>query len=89
MQTADDVQLGDPDGEGLLRLLHHVRHGQFEAVGVPFFSRERAELAAQDAVVGVVEISIENVARAVVVFAAVDLIGQLAKRVEVVALKQP
>ena len=42
MQPADNVQFGDPDGESLLRLFHHVRHGQFEAVGVPFF-RENAQ----------------------------------------------
>ena len=65
MQSADDVQLRNAELERLARLLDHLRDRQLEAIRVPFLARERAELAAQDAVIGVIDVPIDDVAGAI------------------------
>ena len=90
MQSADDVHLGDALVIGLLRLPRHL----LDVVGelALLFVRpagEGAELAAQDADVGVVEIEIEDVGRDVAVLPFADVIGEIAERVEVLHRVEP
>src|SRR6266545_103568 len=89
MQSADDVQLGDPDGQRLARFLDHLRNRQLEAVLVAFLAGERAELAAQDAVVRIVDVAVDDVAGATAVLALVDKIRNGADGVQVFALEKP
>ena len=89
MQSADDVQFRDAELQRLARLLDHLRDGQLEAVRVALLARERAELAAQDAVVRVVEVAIDDVAGAVAHLLLSREIGDGAEGVEVLGFKQP
>ncbi len=60
-----------------------------EAVGVALFAGERAELAAQDAVVGVIDVAIDDVAGAVAGFALAGQVRDGADGVQVLRFKQP
>ena len=88
MQAADDVQFGHAHGQGLARFLRDFLDGELHAVGVALFAGEGAELAAQDAVVGVVDVAVDDVAGAGAVFAPANQIGERAEGVEVLAFKK-
>ncbi len=84
MQSADDVHFGRALVVGLLRLARHLVDVVGElALLLVRAARKGAELAAQDADVGVVEIEIEDVGRDVAVLALAHVIGEIAERVEV------
>ena len=65
MQPADDVQFRDAERQRLARLLDNFLDGMLEAVGVALFAGEGAELAAQDAVIGVIDVAVDDVAGAI------------------------
>ena len=88
MQPADDVQLGDAQLQRLARLLDDLLDGQLEAVGVALLAGEGAELAAQDAVVRVVDVAVDDVAGAVAHLALAGEVGDGAEGVQVLALEQ-
>ncbi len=84
VQAADDVHLGRAFVVGFLRLPRHL----VDVVGELAFlfvraAGEGAELAAQDADVGVVEIKIEDVGRDVPILAFAGVVGEVAERVDV------
>src|SRR3989442_4260146 len=89
MQAADDVQFGDAQRQRLARLLHDLVNAQLEAVLVAFLTGERAELAAQDAIVRIVDVAVDDITGAAAVLALVHKIGDGADCVEVFALEQP
>src|SRR6266571_5540424 len=89
MQSADNVQLGDAQRQRLARFLRDLVNAQLEAVFVAFLAGERAELAAQDAIVRVVDVAVEDVAGAAPILALVHKIRDGADGVEVFALEQP
>src|ERR671925_343580 len=89
MQSADDMQFGDAQRQRLARLPHNFVHGQLEAILVPFFPGERTELTAQDAVIGVVDVAIEDIAGATGVLALVHEVRDRAHGVQVFAFEQP
>src|ERR1051325_5979646 len=88
VQSADDVQFRDAEPQRLARLLDHLLDAQLKAVLVALLAREGAELAAQDAVVGVVEVAVDDVAGAVADLAFPGEIGERAKGIEVFRLEQ-
>ena len=63
--------------------------GELEAVGVAFLAGERAELAAQDAVIGVIDVAVDDVAGAVAGFLLPREIRDGADGVQVLGFKQP
>src|SRR5437879_8676831 len=89
MQSADNVQLGNAQRQRLARFLHDLVSAQLEAVFVAFLAGERAELAAQDAVVRIVDVAVDDVAGAAPILALVHKIRDGADGVEVFALEQP
>src|SRR2546430_14908763 len=89
MQPADNVQLRDAQRQRFARLLNDFVRGQLETVLVALLAREGAELAAQDAVVRVVDVAVDDVAGAAAVLALVYKVGDGADRIEVFALEQP
>src|SRR5438874_1027441 len=89
MQAADDVQLGDADTESFAGHLNDFFDRVLEAIGVPFFARKSAEFAAQDAVVRVVDVAIEDVSGALAIDAFARKIGDGADGVKVFALEEP
>ena len=87
MQPADDVQFRDSKRQRFARLLHDFLDRQLKTVLVALFAGEGAELAAQDAVIRVIDVAVDDVAGAVL--ALVHKIGDGPRRVEVFALEQP
>ena len=75
MQSADDVQFRDAELQRFARFLDHLRNGQLETIRITFLARERTELAAQDAVVRVVEVAIDDIAGAIADFLLAREIG--------------
>src|SRR5688572_4014733 len=88
MQAADNMQFRDPDRESFTRFLDDVIHGELKAVGVALFAGERAELAAQDAVVRIVDVAVQNVARAIAALPFPHEIRDCADGVEVFAFEK-
>jgi hypothetical protein len=89
VQSADDVQFGDAEGERFLRIFSHLLDGQLEAVGVAFLAGERTELAAQDAVVRIVDVTVQDIGGVVAHLPLPRLIGQRAESVQILGLEQP
>src|SRR5882672_6039407 len=89
MQATDDVQFGDAKMQRLARHLHNLLDRVLKPIRIAFFAGESAKLAAQDAVVGIVDVTIENVACAVSVFALPHEIGNGPKTIQVLALEKP
>ena len=88
MQTADDVKFGDADGERGAGFFDDLFGAELPAVGVAFFAGERAELAAQDAVVGVVDVGVDDVGGAVADFALAGDVGKGAEGVNVFGIEK-
>ena len=89
VQPADDMEFGDAQGQRLTGLGHHLFFGQLKPVVVALLAAEGAELAAQDAVVGVVDVPVEDVGSLAPIAALVGEVGQSRQRVEVPGLEQP
>ncbi len=88
VQPADDVQLGDAQAERLAGLGDDVLDGELEAVGVALFPGKGTELAAQDAVVRVVDVAVDDVAGAAADFALAGEVGDGADGIKVFAFEQ-
>jgi hypothetical protein len=88
MKPADDVQLRHAQVQCLPRLLHDLLDAVLKTVRIPFFSGKRAELATQDAVIGIVDVAINNIAGSIPHLALAHQVGQGTERVEVLALQQ-
>ena len=89
MQSADDMQFRDADLQRLARLRDDFLDGQLKAVRVAFLARERTELAGEDAVVRVVDVTVDDVAGAVANLPLPHEIRDGTKRVQILGLKQP
>ena len=89
MQAADDVQFGDAEFQGFARFLHDLRGREFEAVGIAFLAREGAELARENAVIGIIDVAIDDVARAIAHFLLPHQIRDGSDRVQILRFKQP
>src|SRR4051812_27134797 len=88
MQTADDVQFGHADVQRGASFLDDFLNRQLESIGIALLFGEGAELAAQDAVVGVVNIAVNDVTGAVAVFAFANQFGDGTDGVEVLGFEQ-
>src|ERR1019366_6964572 len=84
----DDMQFGDTQAESLAGLGHDFLDGELEAIGVALLAGEGAELAAQDAVIRVVDVAVDDVAGTAGHFALPDKVGDGAENVQVVALEK-
>ena len=89
MQSADDVQLRDTQPQRLARLLDNLLQRELEAVGVALLAGERAELAAQNAVVRVVDVAVDDVAGAVAHLAPPGQVCNGAQGIQILAFEQP
>jgi hypothetical protein len=88
MQPADDVQLGNAKVQGLARFLNNFIDAELEAVGVAFLAGKGAEFAAQDAVGGLVNVAVDDVAGSVAHFAPASQVGDGTQGVQVLALEK-
>src|SRR5579863_753900 len=88
MQAADDVEFGDAEFKGVAGFFDDFFDGKLEAVGIALFAGESAELATENAVVGVVDVAIDDVAGAITVFAAALDIRDCAEGVEIGGLEE-
>ena len=83
------MQLGDAQLQRLARFLHHLLDAQLEAVRIAFLARKGAELAAQNAIIRVIDVPVENIAGPVAHLATAGEVGHRSQRVQVLALEQP
>lgn len=88
MQPAHNVQFCDPEGERFACFVDDFFYGVLKSIGVALLSRKGAELAAQYAVVGVVEIAVNDVAGAVACFAIPRHVRQCPHCVEVLFVEK-
>src|SRR5436305_11482813 len=91
MQPANDVQFGDPEAHRFARFLDDFFDAELEAVCIAFLARERTKLAAQDAIIRVIDIAIDDVAGAIGTGAEPELPGEISdspKSVQVFAFKE-
>src|SRR5882762_8263571 len=92
MQSPHNVQLSDAQVERFACFLDDLLDAELKAVGVPLLARKRTELAAQDAIIGVVNVAVNDVARPVGTRAEADLPGEIsdrAERIQILALEKP
>jgi hypothetical protein len=82
------MQLRNAQVEGFASFLRDFVNRELETVGIAFLARERAELATQDAVVGVVDVAIDNVAGTIPNLSVSGEISDCSHRVQVLALKE-
>ena len=88
MQSADNMEFRDAESERLAGLLDYFLDGELETIGVAFLSGEGAELAAQDAVIRVVDVAIDDVAGAVTHLALPGKVGNRTDGIQILALEQ-
>src|ERR1039457_3264599 len=88
MQPAHDVQLGDSQAERLTGFLDDLLDRELEAIGVTLLAGKRTELAAQDTVVRVVDVAIDDVASAIAHLALPGEVGDGTEGVQVFALEK-
>src|SRR2546423_15402528 len=88
MQAADNVQFGDPEAQRLARLFDDLVQGQLETVRIALFSSKGAKLAAQDAVIGIIDVAIEDITGAVAYLGLSRKVGNRADRVKIFAFEQ-
>src|ERR1051325_4142337 len=89
MQSSHDVKFRDADMQGFPRHGHDLIGGVLKSVRIALLASKRAKLAAQDAVVGIIDVAINDVGRPVSVFPLICEIGDRAKSIEVFALEKP
>ena len=92
MQATHNMQFRNSQMERLARLLHDLLDGELESIGIAFFARKGAKLAAQDAIIGIIDISVDDVARAVADSGRTGSAGKIrdgTHGVEILALEKP
>jgi hypothetical protein len=82
------MQFGDAELESLTSLLNDLLNSVLEPVGIALFTRESAELAAENAIIGVVDVTIQDVTGPVTIFPLAHQVGDCAEGVQVFALEQ-
>src|ERR1039457_5601154 len=88
MQPAHDVQLGDSQAERLTGFLDDLLDRELEAIGVTLLAGKRTELAAQDTIVRVVDVAVDDVAGAIAHLSLPGEVGNRANGVQVFALEK-
>ena len=89
VQPADNVQFRDAQTQRFPGLLDDFLDGELESVRIALLARKGAELAAQDAVIRVIDVAVENVARLAAHFSLPRQIRDGADRVQILAFEQP
>ena len=88
MQSANNVELGDAEVESLPGHLDNFLHGILEAVRIALLARKRAELAAQDAIIGIIDVAVDDVAGAVADFAFAHEVRDGPEGIQVLGFKE-
>ena len=89
MQAADDMQFSNAQVQRFARFLDDFIDGELESVGIALFPRKRAKLAAQNAIVRIVDVAVQDITGPVADFALTREVSDGAKRVQVLALDKP
>jgi hypothetical protein len=88
VETSDHMNLGDSLLQSVARGTLDLRDRHLEGVGVAFTGTESAKLTGKHANIGIVNITVEDIGRAVAVFALTDDVGDLAEGIKIVRTKQ-
>jgi hypothetical protein len=89
MQPADNVQFRYAQMEGFAGFLNNLLNGKLKTIGIPLLSRERTKLATQNAIVGIIDVTINDIAGPVADFSLPGEIGDRSDGVQILALEQP
>src|ERR1043166_9659751 len=89
MKPPHNVQFGDPNVQGLSRHLNDFLYRVLKPISIPFFSCEGAKLAAQYAVVGIVDIPVQDVAGPIAVLTRPHKVGDGSESIYVLRFEQP
>lgn len=88
VETSDHMNLGDSLLQSVARCALDLRDRHLEGVRVAPTCTERAKLAGKHANIGIINIAVEDIGRAVAVFALTDDVSDLAEGMEIVRSKQ-
>jgi len=88
MQSANDVQLGRPQFKGFASFLYDLIQVELKSVRIALLPRKRAKVTAQDAVVRIVNVPVDDVTGPVAGLALAHDLGDGADGVQVLRLEQ-
>jgi hypothetical protein len=83
MQSADDVQFRNAERESFLGHGNHLFDSVLKTIAIAFLTGEAAELAGKNTVVGVVKVTINNIAGTIASFLLTADVGQTTHGIEV------
>jgi hypothetical protein len=88
MQATHDVQFGNSEMQRFTGLLNNLFDGKLETIRISLLASEGTELATQDAVIGIIDVTIDDVARSVTDLSLPGEIGDRSDRVQILALEK-
>jgi len=84
MQTTNHVYFSNPEAACFSDSADDVVDGSFEGMDIAFFGGERAELAGENADIGVIDVAIQDIGSVVAILLFAECIGDNSERVEIV-----
>ena len=92
MKAANDVQFRNPEKERFTSLLHDFIGRQLKTIGIAFLTSKRAELAAQDAIIRIIDVAVDDIAGPISLLAQPASPRQIrngADHIQIFALEKP
>jgi hypothetical protein len=89
VEAANNVQFGDPEVQRLTGLLDYLLNPKLKSVSIPLFPSKGAELTTENAVVRIVDITVQNITGLVACLTLSDKVGDGSDGVQVLAFEQP
>ena len=88
MQPADNVQFRNTEVQRFTCFLNNLIDRKLKTIRIALLPRKGTELATQNAVVGIVDIAVDNIARAIADFSLPCEVGDSSHGVQILALEQ-
>src|SRR5262245_38692773 len=88
MQSAHDVQFSDSEVQSFASFLDNLFNGKLETIRISLLSSEGTELATQDAVIVIIEVTIDNVAGPIANLSLSGEVGDGSHGVQILALEK-
>src|SRR5260370_39478753 len=88
MKPSNHMDLGDPLIQRVSRRALNFRNRHLERMGIASACTESAKLAGKHANIGVIDVTVQDIACPVAVFSLADDIGDLAEGIKIIRPKQ-
>src|SRR5258707_5781107 len=88
MKTSNHMDLGDPLIQRISRRALNFRNRHLERMGIASACTEGAKLAGKHAHIGVIDVTVQDIACPVAVFSLTDDVGDLAEGIKIIRPKQ-